>query len=190
MIFELARLFFPSKLKKKKKGRGESPLGEAQNDEFVFRTLKPRTHRSLFSAARWTSLVGSRQPSSSAWRCCGRGLPGTSVSFPSFFAGPCMPAHSPGTAGRSTRPAARSYSSTCFRTARDNRGTSAHGPRKPTLREPAQTPQGQRPARHVRDEQTTRHTGDYLGTRERIEIYIHLGPLWPMKVPKMIWALV
>uniref|UniRef100_A0A8C6BNW6 Uncharacterized protein n=1 Tax=Monodon monoceros TaxID=40151 RepID=A0A8C6BNW6_MONMO len=42
--------------------------------------------------------------------------------FPSFFAGPCMPAHSPGRAGRSTRPEARSYSSMCFRTAKGQQG--------------------------------------------------------------------
>uniref|UniRef100_A0A8C0WK05 Uncharacterized protein n=1 Tax=Castor canadensis TaxID=51338 RepID=A0A8C0WK05_CASCN len=41
-----------------------------------------------------------------------------STSFPSFFAGPCMPTHSHGTAGRSTMPEARSYSSMCFQTAK------------------------------------------------------------------------
>uniref|UniRef100_A0A8C4MN65 Uncharacterized protein n=1 Tax=Equus asinus asinus TaxID=83772 RepID=A0A8C4MN65_EQUAS len=42
--------------------------------------------------------------------------------FPSFFAGLYMPTHSPGTAGRSTRPEARSYSSKCFRTAKGQQG--------------------------------------------------------------------
>nr|BAB24889.1 unnamed protein product [Mus musculus]BAB30419.1 unnamed protein product [Mus musculus] len=41
-----------------------------------------------------------------------------STGFPSFFAGPCMPTHSPGTAGRSTALEARSYSSMCFQTAK------------------------------------------------------------------------
>lgn len=80
------------------------------------------THHSLSSALKWTSLVGSRQPSSSAWQCCGKGLPGRSTSFPSFFAGPCMPAHSHGTAGRNTRPEARNYSSMCSRTAKGQQG--------------------------------------------------------------------
>lgn len=116
----MAKLFTP--LKKKKKGRGESHVEQPRNYAFLLQTLTHIAHRSPFSAAKWTSLVGSRQPSSSVWRCCGRGLPGTSVSFPSFFAGPCMPAHSPGTAGRSTRPEARSYSSTYFRTAKGQQG--------------------------------------------------------------------
>uniref|UniRef100_A0A671YEQ7 Uncharacterized protein n=1 Tax=Sparus aurata TaxID=8175 RepID=A0A671YEQ7_SPAAU len=35
---------------------------------------------------------------------------------PSSSAGLCMPARSPGTAGRSTEPGARSYSNMCFQT--------------------------------------------------------------------------
>uniref|UniRef100_A0A673TJF5 Uncharacterized protein n=1 Tax=Suricata suricatta TaxID=37032 RepID=A0A673TJF5_SURSU len=70
--------------------------------------------------------------------------------FPSFFAGPCMPTHSPGTAGRSIMPGARSYSSTCFRTAKGQQGrfssprrtTSGEGekPERPSLRAPALCP--------------------------------------------------
>lgn len=101
----------------------DSFWGYIENCPFsLFQTLTHihlhTTHHSLFSALKWTSLVGSRRPSSSAWQCCGKGLPGTSTSFPSFFAGPCMPAHSHGTAGRSIRPEAQSYSSTCSRTAK------------------------------------------------------------------------
>uniref|UniRef100_A0A8B9YPH1 Uncharacterized protein n=1 Tax=Bos mutus grunniens TaxID=30521 RepID=A0A8B9YPH1_BOSMU len=45
-----------------------------------------------------------------------------STSSLSFFAGPCTPARSPGTAGRSTGPEERSYSSMCFRTAKGQEG--------------------------------------------------------------------
>lgn len=45
-----------------------------------------------------------------------------STSSLSFFAGPCMLAHSPGMAGRSTGLEERSYSSMCFRTAKGQEG--------------------------------------------------------------------
>lgn len=110
----------------KKKKHNMIHSEDTQNCQFLFQTLKHInlhiTHHSLFSALKWTSLVGSRQPSSSAWQCCGKGLPGMSTSFPSFFAGPCMPAHSHGTAGRNTRPEARSYSSMCSQTAKGQQG--------------------------------------------------------------------
>lgn len=159
-----------------KKGRGQMHFEDTQNCGFsLFWTFKHITHHSLFSASKWTSLVGSRQPSSSAWQCCGKGLPGTSASFPSFFAGPCMPTHSPGMAGRSTMPGARSYSSTCFRTANGQQGwvSSRSGDVPPPVgrRTPASAASpdfpGWRPARHVRKlaNQST-HTSDYLSNRE------------------------
>lgn len=74
------------------------------------------SHRSLSVGGRWTSWVGWRPLSSSVWRWSGRGRPGMWAGSPSSSAGLCMPARSPGTAGRSTEPGARSYSNMCFQT--------------------------------------------------------------------------
>ena len=74
------------------------------------------SHRSPSVAGRWTSWVGWRPLSSSAWRWSGRGQPGMWAGSPSSSAGLCRPARSPGKAGRSREPAALSYSNMCFRT--------------------------------------------------------------------------
>lgn len=154
---------------------------------FWFQNLRTMTlhdtHHSLFSVLKWTSLVGWRQPSSSAWQCCGKGLPGTSTSFPSFFAGPCMPTRSHGMAGRSTTPEAQSCSSMCSQTARGREGRLRPLSRdKPPLQEVGRgrRPGSTNPPRFPCVEAlltisenwlTTLNTSDHRGTGTQIKAY-------------------
>ncbi len=99
------------------------PLSHINNPSLVNQSVKlltvgPRifSHHFLSSAWRRTSLVEWLPLSSSELQCCWRGQTGRWAGSPSAAAGPYRPALSPGRAGKSTVPAALSYSSRCCQT--------------------------------------------------------------------------
>lgn len=95
-------------------------LTVSQTQSARSRTVGPMifSHHFPSSVWRWTSLVEWLPLSSSELQCCWTGQPGRWAGSLYAAAGSYRPALSPGRAGRSTVPAARSYSSRCCQTER------------------------------------------------------------------------